>query len=304
MGLVLCYKMGLRLYYKHFVRLQPHTTSVSVTPPTVPPSKPPDLPADPGPSPEESAQPVVIVTTGPTPEIDEITKISPTQPEKAFEIAFRHLAGDNDIMLMAKTLDRLESRLETYDRNKVYVTVENILKQKSEVSQELAGLFIDSLVRTQAYFHEKHDPSQAEANLQKLVLEQDPNFSPLALHWLASWRIMEDTQQAIRLFERQIHEYPECPLNGQAAFLMGTCYRILEDDDKALEQCQMVLRTYADSMDRSGDPLEPYIRHALADIYIHIGQKDDAKKELDYIKSFWGGYRYEKDVDELLKSLS
>lgn len=301
-GLVLCFKIGLRIYKRRSAQTTtstntpPRQTPEPGTPTHVTASATPGTPASPA-----SAAPTgpIDVASGDLPGPEAMRQIPDPEGDKAIMLAYRYLVESEDLLRTGQVLYELENRFQTLDRKKIYETVDKLRESVTEDREReyLSVLYLDSLILSQTGFSERNDPSKADELLKKISATEHPALGPLSVHRLASVSISNDPRLAMKLFREQIERYKDCPLNGQASFLIGTCHRVLEEDTAALDQYMQTLREYPAAVGQGGDPLEPYIRHALADTYIRIERKEDATGELRTIMECCPDYPYRKQVE-------
>lgn len=312
-GLVLCFKIGLRIYKRRTAQAQQQTAHTDTKPEKTPlPEKdpPPRRTPDPGPSASPSAaagSPAsgspVDVASGELPGPEAMRQIADSESDKAIMLAYRYLTEGDDLLKMGQVLYELENRFQTLDRKKIYEAVDRLREAATEdkETETLAVSYLDALIASQTGFSERNDPAKAEELLKKITATEHPMLAPLSVHRLASVSISNDPRQAMKLFREQIEKFRDCPLNGQASFLIGTCHRVLEEDTAALDQYMQTLRDYPAAVGQGGDPLEPYIRHALADTYIRIERKEDAITELKTIMDCCPDYPYRKQVEDAIQ---
>jgi tetratricopeptide (TPR) repeat protein len=225
------------------------------------------------------------------------------ESDKAVTLAYRYLTEGEDLLRMGQALYELENRFQTFDRKKIYEAVDKLRESATEDKEReyLSVMYLDSLIHSQTGFSERNDPAKAEELLRKISGTEHPVLAPLSVHRLASVSISNDPRLAMKLFREQIEKFKDCPLNGQASFLIGTCHRVLEEDPAALDQYMQTLREYPAAVGQGGDALEPYIRHALADTYIRIERKEDALTELKTIMECCPDYPYRKQVEDAIQ---
>jgi tetratricopeptide (TPR) repeat protein len=264
-------------------------------------------------SPSASAAPAVVASATPAPSaspaaglptIDAIrAHFREDQPFTAIKEVTQVLEAETDAVTKDQSLVELEQNMERMDRTLLYQVIDEYHKKATSSRQKAVDKYLGALVASKTFLFERHNPRKALQELEQLASDKASPLAPLAVNKMGMLLVSQNPTEAIAAFSRQIREFPDFPLNGFASLMIGTCYRALEQDQRALSQYQETLEKYRTAYGEGGLPLEPFVRHALADTMLKLGDKDNARKELNLIVSQFKEYPYLGIIQETLQSL-
>jgi tetratricopeptide (TPR) repeat protein len=225
------------------------------------------------------------------------------KPFNAVRAAIAIVEATEDPIVRDQALQELDEHLEGLDRLGLYKVFDDYHKKADSPRAKDVDRFLAALAATKSFFFERHDPAKAEKILADLAENKASPMAAPAINKLASLKVSDDPKRAIELYRRQIEEFPASPLNGFASLMIGTCMRALDRDREALEQYKRTLARYKNAYAQRGLPLEPFVRHALGDTYIRLGDRDSARGELNVVKERFKEYPYMGMVEETLKTM-
>jgi tetratricopeptide (TPR) repeat protein len=255
----------------------------------------------PRPSPSATTAPVHLANL---PDVNTIRgHFKEDQPQNAIREIIQVLEADGELVLKDQVLVELEQNMERLDRNILYQALDAYHRQAKSPRQKDVDSYLQALMASKTFLYERHNPKQAIESLDHLAAAKDSPLAPLALNKRGMLLLSQNPDQAIGIFLRQIREFPDCALNGFASLMIGTCFRALEKDQQALTQYKDTLERYKGSYGEGGLPLEPYVRHALADTMIKMGDKEGARSELTLIVNGFHSYPYISIIQETLTTL-
>lgn len=289
----------------HVVRLAFPSRHVAVVDdssaaPTAPPTSPASQPSGVSPTGSKASPPVSAAV----PDIQTIRGFfRDGQPINGVRAVTLVLEVGADTIAKDQALVELEQNMEKLDRTALYQVIDEYQKKAATPAQQHAAQYMKALVASKTFLYERHDPRMAQDLLGKLADVKDSPLAALALNKLGMLMVGVNPTEAVSVFSRQIRDFPDCPLNGFASLMIGTCYRALEQDQRALAQYRETLEKYKGAYGEGGLPLEPYVRHALADTMIKTGDIVEARKELQAIVKSFKEYPYMSIIDETLQSL-
>jgi tetratricopeptide (TPR) repeat protein len=213
------------------------------------------------------------------------------------------LESEADAVAKDQALVELEQNMERIDRTVLYQVLDEYRRKAATSRQKQVDRYLAALVSSKTFLFERYNLRKALAELESLASDRASPLAPLALNKLGMLLVSQNPTTAIEAFARQIREFPDFPLNGFASLMIGTCYRALEQDNRALSQYQETLDRYKGSYGEGGMPLEPFVRHALADTMLKMGDREAARKELNLIISGFKEYPYLTIIQETLQGL-
>ena len=302
LGLVVLWMLVSKLFFRA-PKVQPSPSprpSVSATPtPT---------PARPTPKPSESPTPVASKSATPAtpglPTVDQIrAHFREDQPAVALKEVTQVLEAETDAITKDQSLVELEQNMERMDRTQLYAVLDDYHKAAKSARQQQVDRYLAALVASKTFLFERHNPRKSIQELEQLASDKASPLAPLAVNKMGMLLVSQNPTEAISQFMRQIREFPDFPLNGFASLMIGTCFRALEQDQRALTQYTETLEKYRTAYGEGGLPLEPFVRHALADTQLKLGDRESARKELNQIVSSFKEYPYLGIIQETLQSL-
>jgi len=255
----------------------------------------------PFPSSSAARQPVAIV---PPPDLNSIrAHLREDQPVVAVKEVALVMEAAADLVVIDQALVELEQNMERIDRKILYQVLDEYTKKATGARQIHVARYLNALAASKTFLFERYRIKKAIEDLETLASDRNSPLAPLALNKKAMLQVSQSPTEAIASFSRQIREFPDCALNGFASLMIGTCHRALEQDERALAQYQETLDKYRSAYGEGGIPLEPFVRHALADTMIKMGNREGARKELEQIIASFKGYPYLGIIEETLQSL-
>lgn len=292
LGLVLLYTLASRMFFPG-----PRPAPTATPKPVATPS------ATPSPAVIASATPSAAPAAG-VPSIETIrAHFREDQPFTAIKEVTQVLEAETDAVTKDQSLVELEQNMERMDRTLLYQVIDEYHKKATTSRQKAVDKYLGALVASKTFLFERHNPRKALQELEQLASDKASPLAPLAINKQGMLLVSQNPTEAIGAFSRQIREFPDFPLNGFASLMIGTCYRALEQDQRALTQYQETLEKYRTAYGEGGLPLEPFVRHALADTMLKLGDKENARKELNLIVSSFKEYPYLGIIQETLQSL-
>lgn len=303
LGLVVFFMLAQRLFFRT-PKVQPSpspkpTVSASEAPPA---TRPASVAAPESPAPSRSAKPPAAVAGLPT--VDQIRQhFREDQPALALKEVTQVLEADTDAITKDQSLVELEQNMERMDRTQLYAVLDDYHKSAKSPRQQQVDRYLGALVASKTFLFERHNPRKAIQELEQLASDKASPLAPLSVNKMGMLLVSQNPTEAITQFLRQIREFPDFPLNGFASLMIGTCYRALEQDQRALTQYQETLEKYRTAYGEGGLPLEPFVRHALADTMLKLGDRENARKELNLIVGSFKEYPYLGIIQETLQSL-
>ena len=298
LGLVVLCLLGGRILFK--------------APKPTPPPKPTPSASTPAPTHSEAPPPTTVASAKPAsaappaglPTVDQIrAHFREDQPAVALKEVTQVLEAETDPITKDQSLVELEQNMERMDRTQLYAVLDDYHKNAKSPRQSQVDRYLAALVASKTFLFERHNPRKAIGELEQLAQDKASPMAPLAVNKLGMLLVSQNPTEAIIQFTRQIREFPDFPLNGFASLMIGTCYRALEQDQRALNQYQETLDKYRTAYGEGGLPLEPFVRHALADTQLKLGDRENARKELNLIVANFKEYPYLGIIQETLQSL-
>ncbi|MBI4858656.1 MAG: tetratricopeptide repeat protein [Candidatus Riflebacteria bacterium] len=279
LGLVVLWLLISRQFFKRPV--EPPTRHPTATPTVV---APPTRIATPSPS----AQPTP--STSPVPDLATIrAHFREDLPFIAVQDVARVLEADTEAIAKDQSLVELEQNMERIDRKILYHALDEYHRKATTPRQKQVDRYFQSLVASKSFLFERYNLRKSLEQFEQLASDRQSPLAELAINKKGMLLVSQNPADAISAFSRQIREFPGCPLNGFASLMIGTCYRALEQDSRALSQYKETLEKYKTAYGEGGLPLEPFVRHALADTMIKMGDRDGARAELGLIVANFRG---------------
>ena len=317
LGLVVFFMLAQRVFFRAPKVPPTPTPRPTVTAPTprptvvasespaspAPTSPAPTSPSPTSPSPTKSGKPAAAAIAG-LPTVDQIrAHFREDQPAVALKEVTQVMEADTDAITKDQSLVELEQNMERMDRTQLYAVLDDYHKTAKTPRQQQVDRYLSALVASKTFLFERHNPRKAIQELEQLASDKQSPLAPLSVNKMGMLLVSQNPTEAITQFLRQVREFPDFPLNGFASLMIGTCYRALEQDQRALTQYQETLEKYRTAYGEGGLPLEPFVRHALADTMLKLGDRENARKELNLIVSSFKEYPYLGIIQETLQSL-
>lgn len=298
LGLVVLFMLAQRVFFR-----QPKVQPTLTPKPTVSASATPPPPTGESPAPEKSVKPSPTAVAG-LPTVDQIrAHFREDQPAVALKEVTQVMEADTDAITKDQSLVELEQNMERMDRTQLYAVLDDYHKAAKTPRQQQVDRYLAALVASKTFLFERHNPRKAIQELEQLASDRSSPLAPLSVNKMGMLLVSQNPTEAVTQFMRQVREFPDFPLNGFASLMIGTCYRALEQDQRALKQYQETLDKYRTAYGEGGLPLEPFVRHALADTMLKLGDRENARKELNLIVSSFKEYPYLGIIQETLQSL-